>query len=587
MAALRQKDQSDRGYALVSVIGVILVCGIVLALMGTMVASALGASTSTRAGVQSRGAADQGVAVVTADIDKGAAAGFPASPTSVWRCPALAGNYDNSVAPVSPTPLVPVPGPTPSTMAAPNSVYKVTVQHAGSDGVWHPGCPTALGQQVKLEATGWAQQNGIQGRSDQDSAHLEVVLGPSHGLIADGPAIFGYSTGGLAGGGSLVEVGSASPDVVIQTGNVNCSGAFYSNADLVVEGGDLAISGSCNVTGNVWASGAVSLSGGVKVSGSVVGSSITVDGSSHIDGSAWTPGAVSITGGGSYIGGSLTAGSLTLSGSGQLHGGAWIFGALQCSNWDYCVGGNVTAKTYTDPRYTGTTSSSTHGTITVTAPGVPSSPGAYGSAPSAPVVPTWIDYSSDTSVWSGFAQLDVSGAACTSASSLSTAIANKLASTAGATGVVADMLGCSSGLTIGGSDAVALNTDVVFYAHQYNLAGSGKFTSTRGSRVWLITPDDVPDHQPTPPAGCSFNIGGAFTFQSGISAFIYTPCAASIGSGIHISGQVFSGNVSVSGSASVSYTAIGLAGYDLTTGGPDTASYTGPLVTVSRRNTAG
>jgi len=583
-------EGGERGYALASVLGIVMVCGIALALMGTMVATSLGASTSTRAGVQSRGAAEQGIAVATADIDRGAAAGFPAGPTTAWRCPALSGAYDTSSAPISPTPLAPRPSSSPAATATIASTqYAVQVEHAGSDGHWTAGCPTALGQQVKLTATGWAAQGGVQGRSDQDVSHLEVVLGPSHGLIADGPAIFAYATSGLAGGGSLVQVGTAAPDVVIQTGNVDCSGAFYGNADLVVEGGNLAISGSCNVTGNVWASGSVTLSGGVKVSGSVVGSSITIGGSSHIDGDAWTPGAVSISGGGSYIGGNLTAGSLTLSGSGQARGGVWVFGAVQCSNWDYCVGGNVTAKTYSDPQYTspGTTSPATHGHITVTTPNVPASPGAYGSAPTAPTVPSWIDFSSDTSVWSGFAQLQVTGAACTSASALSAAIANSLASTAGATGVVADMLGCPNGLTIGGTDGVALNTDVVFYAKQYNLGGSGKFTSTIGSRVWLITPDDVPDHLPTPPAGCAFNIGGAFTFKAGISAFVYTPCSAAIASGIHLTGQVFAGNVSVSGSASVSYTAIGLAGYDLTTGGPDTTSYTGPLVTVSRRNTAG
>ncbi|WP_349898772.1 hypothetical protein [Parafrigoribacterium soli] len=583
----RRLRSAERGAAMIAVIGLMLVGMVVTSLILSSIVSGFGSTTSTRAGVQSQAAATAGVDVALAALTTGTSC----SPT-----------YTSSTAP---------------TYTA--SLSYTTASSVTSATAWVAGCPTADAQFVKITSVGAALSKGVAGNSTGNTKSVEAIYNravASPPIGVSGPAIYSYSSQYFGGSGTLVsQDGTNDANVMVKTGDVSCSGGAASQGDLVVNNGNVTLSGSCGVLGNLWASGtgkgAIKLSGGVSVGGNAIGSSLTVN-SGTINGSTWTTGTTSLSS--AVVGGgvTVTAGAFSSGGSNAIGGDIWSSGASNVTNGD-AVKGNATAQTlaltggnigtstsnraWARGSVTGVSWYSINAALTaksvqsgVTAQGgvtvVPAGPGPGPAAqptPAAPTVPNWINFAYSQSDWAGFSQYNL-GTNCDF-----DALTAAVNSFAGGKGII-DARGCTSPLVESTYQRLILNNDLVIISTLgFSLGNGGGFTSDAPHKLWLITPDTTSESptSPTCPAGSSVNVTGAFYFSPNLSTIIYSPCKVYIGSGINFYGQVFAGGASVDGNAHLYYTPVGLPGYDLSTGASSATPPPNPWTPVSLRNIGG
>ncbi|MDF1478432.1 hypothetical protein PYV02_04975 [Leifsonia sp. H3M29-4] len=615
---LRARARDESGSTLIAVVGLVAVAALITTVVTVSTVQALSYTSSTRAGVQAQAAADAGVAYLTDRLKQDSCA--PTANRTYGQVYTSAVLAAEAAALGEPSLTLADLG-----VAASDPYFAAKVQYKPvlSDG-WTDGCPPRtligglLNYQVRVESTGYAANPGTSGVSALDEHTVEAVYGWSiitletpaaPQILASGAAIYAYSSDGFAGSGTLMPVDGSRPSVLIRKGNVNCNGASAGIADIIAADGSITVNGSCVVTGNVWASGSATIDGGTGVGGNVVANGVTA--SRPIGGSIWSTGDVTLTWG-NTVGGSVTAkalsatgvtidqnvvanGSLTanqttfksginatgdvsltqltldgktvgrkltLNGGVVLNGDADIYGRA-----DATTGWSNTAKNVTATVINFTGDNKVTGTKTIrSASSVPTSAiTANAPTPTAPTVPNWIDFGYTAADWTGFTVVTMTGT-CDVAQ-----LRTKLASVTGA--VLVNALGCNgNGVMIGGSDKIALNRDVAIFANKFVLDGSGGFTSSGSSRLWLIEPDTVKPllgltaTQADCAWGQSFSLGGGFTFADTISTMIYTPCKVELASSTVLKGQIYAGKVTVGGAAQLKYVKVGLPGVDLDNG---------------------
>ena len=565
-STFRRVRDEERGAGMAAVIGLLAVSLLTTSLVATSVVQATEYTTVTRAGVQSQAAAEAGIADARAGLING-------------TCTAKANRYASA------------------TGAVPEYVATVWVPSGSS---WVRGCPAGTATQVRILSTGYAQSEGVNGADARDETSIEVILSATSvptTIVASGPAVYAYNSQGFGGGGKLVTIGGTDTSIMIKEGDVNCTGGAAGEADLVVNNGNLTVSGGCVITGNAYASGRVTLPGGPNIGGNVVANAVTITGGSKILGSVWvnkdvtldggvtiggnvtaatmsftsggtvggnvqTTGAVTFSGGGPLIKGNLTAASLTTGNGGEVTKNAWIYGATSV-NWGAVIKGNLTTRTFSKPG--GTNTDFVKGTLTVVPGGPTASPYATNAArPAWPVVPEWINLAYTPADWTGYAVATItSSGTCTYAQ-----VKAAVLSFAGQNGIV-NALGCVGGIAIGGADIVPLGSNVAIFANKYLLDGGGGFSATQARTLWLITPDTTVETPTTPTCvtgDSSFTVTGGFTFTSNLLVMMYTPCKVVLGSSTKFTGQVFAGKAGIDGGAQLTYTAVGLPGYNLDTG---------------------
>lgn len=566
-SVLRRLRDEERGAGMAAVIGLLAVSLATATLVATSVIQATQYTTVSRAGVQSQAAAEAGVAHARAGlINK--------------ECDANGNRFESDL------------GTTPE--------YVATIWIPAPSGGWVRGCPVGTATQVRILSTGYAQAEGVNGSSGRDVTHIEVVLGSvaSQGEVsASGPAVYAYNSEGFGGGGKLLTIGDAETSIMIREGNVTCTGGAAGDADLVVNNGSLTVSAGCVITGNAYASGRVTLPGGPSVGGNVVANALTISGGSKVHGNVWVhqdvtlnggvevggnvtaasmsftsggtvggnvqvTGDVVFSGGGPNIKGNLTAANLTTGNGGEVQKNAWIYGTTSV-NWGAVIRGNLTTKTWSKPG--GNNSDFVKGTLTVVPGGPATSPYLTNAVrPPWPVVPEWVNFAYDPADWSGYAVVTItSPTACTYAQ-----VRSAVQSLAGQNGVV-NALSCAGGVVIGGSDVVTLDSNVAIFAPSYNLKEGGGFTASQERKLWLITPDTVAEAPPVPSCTTgenSFTVTGGFTFSDKLRVMMYTPCKIVLGSSTKFTGQVFAGKAGIDGGAQLTYTAVGLPGWNLDTG---------------------
>jgi hypothetical protein len=503
------------------------------------------------------------------------------------------------------------------------SLSYTTAASITSSTAWIAGCPTAAAQFVKITSVGSAASKGVAGNSTGNTKSIEAIYNrpvASPPIGVSGPAVYAYSSQYYGGSGTLVSPdGSNSANVMVKTGDVNCSGASSAQGDLVVNNGNLTISGSCKVLGNVWASGSskgvVTASGGsAGAGGNVVANSLNLTASGVVGGSVWTSGTSyfsSATVGGGVT---ITAGDLNSGGSNTIGGDTWSSGATTVTNGDFVkgnataqtlalTGGNIGTSTSNNAWARGAVSGVTWYSIKahltgksvpkgMTAQGgvtvVPAGPGAGPVAPptpGAPTVPNWVNFTYSKSDWAGFSEY-VLGSTC-DINAFQTAVN----SFAGAKGVI-DARACTTPISMSDNVSLVLGNDLAIISTAGFNVSNGGFTvgGSAHYKLWLITPDTVTESPTAPscPSGSSVTIAGGAVFNPNISTMIYSPCKVSIGSGIKFYGQVFAGMVNIDGAATFYYSPMGLPGYDLSTGGNTTTpTSASPWSVVSTRNIGG
>lgn len=571
---IRRMHRDETGAAMAAVIGLMAFSLLTSALVVSSVIASTSYTTVTRAGVESQAAAEAGVAAARVGLLTG-------------TCAADGHSYEST---------------------APEFVATVWVPAGGG---WTRGCPSGTSVQVRILSTGYAQSEGVVGASGRDVTHLEVVLSAASvptEIDAGGPAVYAYKSEGFGGGGQLVSAGDDEARIIVKEGDVDCNGGAAGDADIVVNDGDLKVSGGCVLTGNAWVSGRVTMPGGPDIGGSVIADALTISGGSQVLGDVWVDQDVTMSGGvgiggnvtaqsmsfssggtvggnvqttgdvvfggggGPWIKGNLTAANFSTGNGGTVDKNAWIYGATT-TNWGALIKGDLTTKTLSKP--SGMTF--VEGTTTI----IPSGPGAspYATNPAEPewpTVPEWVDFDYDYADWTGFGEVVITSSGTCSYSQVVAAVA----SLGGQPGVV-NALGCANGISVGGNNTVTLYSDVAIISHRFSFGGSGgfdysgNFDASLTHRLWLITPDDTPDGEPTCVSGDnSFSVTGGFWFSENLQVMMYTPCKISLASSTTFVGQVFAGTASIAGGAQLGFVPVGLPGYDLDTGLPTTTAST-------------
>lgn len=381
----------------------------------------------------------------------------------------------------------------------------------------------------------------------------------------------------------------------LQLGGANVGAAWSRNATSATMSGG-------RVRGVLTVNGPLTITGGT-LEGPVVAAG-AVSTSTSVSGGISAGGDVTVTGGTTT--GVTSTGTLRLNG-GNVNGTVRAVGFAMSNSWSTIAGGTFSGAGCF------TTSGAINGamrvasvssgagcqpqnnpawwwngfSLTVGPSAAPPAPTLAGSPikPPALTVPNWIDFGSKPEHFTDAGWRDGSGTPFTvvpiGGNCTQLQIYNALNAIGTAPGVI-DARGCSNGIQLTGSgteytgpfgwgddlsrSGFTLKADLAIIANKFDLGGSGRFTGAgTGSQLWLINPDTIANQSPDCAAGQQLKIDGGFTFQK-LSTMIYSPCKVVIGSSTKLTGQIFAGQTQIAGGATVTYTAVGLPGFDLNLG---------------------
>lgn len=548
---LRKAGRNDEGAALAAVMGLMLVGLLVIALISSTVVSAFGYSTLTRAGVESRASAEAGIAVARASL----VAGTCASDFHPDTHPS-AGVYRSA------------PGAVPEFEA---TIYP----RAGAGWSTTPGCPASATVDVRVIVTGEAASPAVASQSARDQETLEAVLSaptvPTE-IVANGPAVYGYNGGSFGNGGKILTADGLPIDVIFRdagsSGTLTCDGGMRAVTNVVLANGNLRIDSGCGVSGTAWAeNGTISVDGGITLGGNLRAKDVVIS-NGTLHGDIEGIDSVTIPGGGATISGHITTQTLTIGGASFPNGSD---NAMRVYGTTTITGGSFSGVPIIT-RQKGTVSpwSSTDSVIiTETYPAVPAvSPWEI---PAAPSIPQWIDFDYDASMWAGFVEYSM-GANC-SADNMNAAIDFF----DGRPGLI-DARDCNLFFD-SGSHEFEFTNDVAIFSHKMDFVGGAAIVnnSEEEHRLWLINPDTVPDGNPDGECRGNLTLDGGFKIRAQPARFntmVYSPCNLTFGQDVGLYGQVFSNASQFNGNGTITFSPVGLPGYDLATGEKLTNSVT-------------
>lgn len=593
--ALRRIRDDEAGVALPTVI-IFMFAGVLLSLVvASTVMYSYTFSSSTRASVQSQASAEAGIAAARAGLLEGS-------------CSDTNGVF-----------------------AGADPAFEAQVYKPDGTGGWIAGCPADPSQSARIIATGWAAAKGVNGDATGDVAKIEAILGgvgDTSALFASGPAIYAYDAAGFGGSGTLLSADGTIADVMLHKGDVNCNGGAAGAVQLVIKSGNFIGGGSCTVHGSLWVNGDVTLNGGANIHGSITGRNVTVA-ANTVGGNIWAD--QTFTGKWSTpIGGWVSADNVNVDGS-RIAGDVWarsaggllsvtgsdVQGAIHASGNFTITGGSVMGGqvagvgcfrggSIKGAVVAGSVSTSGGcktnisggGSMTVGSSVLPPSP----LKPTAPTVPQWVDFGSKaehytSAGWPGFTVYKMTGPTCKEGQFLAA-----LQAIGDSPGVI-DARNCPNGIeTFSGSattyyedspqnghHAWRVRNDLAIISSKFPL-GNGSLNGVGGTHdVWFIVPDVVANGEPScqPGSASDMAVNGGVKFND-VNVMIYSPCKVTIESRVAFNGQMFTHFASVAGDAHITYTAVGLPGFDL-----DEGTETGPSATewdrqiLSQRNIAG
>ncbi|WP_157509620.1 hypothetical protein [Leifsonia sp. Root4] len=535
----RLHRSAEHGSALMAVIAVLGVTVIITMALGAITINALSATAATRAAVQSVAAAESGIDAVAVRIQ-----------TTPW----VAGGIYTSASTdaLSYTAIV---------------KWSASADPAATESSWKTTAPDSTARLVRITSTGQAADSGVAGNAIGDVRTVEAIYSMTvnpPGVEADGAAVYAYSSGNFTGSGTLTSGTGTVPSVQIRKGDIACSGASPTYANVIVADGSFDSSGSCSVNGNVWASVDVTTSGTGSIGGSAIaGRNASVKG--RIGGSVWGPTSVFLGNGAQVAENVATNGTLTFKG-GNVQKVAWSANATDIAQGGMNVDGKLITKTLT-------------GSPATFAGGVLKGSNWYNPgfvAPTIPFVPDWIEFDGNPSRWTGFSVTTLTGTCnAIDGASNSTAISRAIAALGAQPGVI-DARGCTEpAVNLGGTVKATLTSNVAIIAKSFALS-NGTFASASTRKLWLVVPDPNPgDAAPTCPNTGTVSspiykgniaLTGGLTLEPTVSAILYSPCQVRIGSGIQWQGQVFGWQTVIDGAAKLTYMPVGLPGVNLATG---------------------
>lgn len=505
----RANARNDEGSTLIAVIGVMAVTAVVTVTVAASTIQGLGVTTSARAGVQARAAAEAGIDKAVVDLQTACVATYASTTDPLFD-------------------------------------YTISYSMSSTTPAWIAGCAPDSAKLIKIVSTGRAKSPAASGSTASDTEVVEAIYANVQLYVEVpqvDPAVYAHTMEGVFRSFVLNSASdSISADVQIRNGNVECENGAVIDGDVVLANGYAKLD-RCNVNGSVHVSQYVDVNGtGTVVDGDVIALGQGVDASSptirlhpgigQINGSAF--------GGGNLLIEDRVVGSATANGTATS-----LLNVT--SNGD--VGGDVIST----------------GPITVTgAVGGTASPNFVGLDPlPVPRVPDWTDIPYPTSAWDGYTVIPWSGN-CSVGNTH--AFWDSLAVTTVVSGnIVVDARSCgAAGLDFQNNiRSLLISGNVTFVAWKFNVDKLViDSTSSTTRYVRFMVPDDLPDAQPT----CS-GLAGTITLtneadiSSRIAAMAYTPCKI-ISDRNYWRGQLYGGTMQFLQQAQLTFTPVGVPGVD-------------------------
>lgn len=504
----RSRDE-ERGSALIAVLGVMAVTAIIAVTVTASTVNSLGVTSSTRASVQARAAAEAGVDRALVDLQAACTTAFDST-------------------------------------TDPHYKYDLWYAMSSTSPAWNHGCPPDDAKLIRILSTGYASSPGVAGVSSGDSRTVEAVYAyiPVYVEVPQiDPAVYAHTMEGVFRN-FVLNTASASiaADVMIKNGNVVCSNGATIDGSVILANGYVDLD-RCNVNGDVHVSQWVNVGGtGTIITGDIMalGQGVAAgaeavrlrSGIGEVQGSVYSAGDVRIEdlvrADVSLAGGS--ASEVRIDASGHVMGNVVSSGSIDN---DGIVDGTVTSG------FTGL------------------------AALPAPRVPDWTDIPYPSSSWDGYTEVMWSGSC-----SIDNAHAfwDSLATLTASTGnIVVNALGCgAAGLDFQNNIRnLVLSANISFVAWKFNvdkLVVDSNDTSTR--YLWFAVPDQVDDDAPS----CVGDAGGITLtseadFQATIAAMVYTPCKITSDRN-NWRGQYYGGSMEFLQQAVMTYVPVGVPGVD-------------------------
>jgi Tfp pilus assembly protein PilX len=517
IALRRRGDES--GSALIGVLALMMVTAVIGVTIVTATVHGLSVTSSSRASVQSRAAAEAGIDVAVVGLQ---------TPSS---CATAGAVYESTTAPV----------------------FRAAIEYE-SGGTWLPGCPPPTATQVRIESTGSAATPGVAGATAGNRSVLQAIYNyiPDYVEIPHiDAAVYAHTmTGSLKNFDLDSADNNLSADLQIKSGNVNCINGARIAGDVILADGSATLK-NCDVTGSIHVSGFANMDGGSQVFGDVIAVGngvaasadvVTVRGGSITDGDIYSGGNASVLSGSA----STAKGNVTVAGTpankATVASGSQILGNVLSS-------GTITAD------------GSIAGTRTPAVEGL--------QPPPVPLIPNWTDMAYPSTTWAAEGYEEVLWTGDCTVGGEHPMWATLSART---TPTVVNALGCTAGgITIDSNvTALTLQTNIAFIAPKFHI-NKLKLLSLDNRNLWFIQPDNSADGVPTcptPTAG-GITLTNESDIPSTVSVMVYSPCKIySNRDGFR--GQIYGGEVEFGQQAKLTFSPVGIPGVDLSGGVPAT-----------------
>ncbi|TFB48432.1 hypothetical protein [Cryobacterium tagatosivorans] len=515
---LRTRRQNERGSALMAVVGVMAVTVVIGLTITAATINGLGVTSSSKASVQARAAAEAGVDVAAVGLQ------------TTGSCAAVSHVYTSAA------------GTTPK--------YSAVVEYQAGAG-WIAGCPTTTTSQVRIRSTGYAQANGVAGATSGNTERVEALYDyiPAYPGIPQialtGAAIYAETFAATHSQFGIVDpiiTDSVLADVQIGHGDIDIDCKTNGGiAGSVIAGDGSIILNNCDVSGSVHASKNVKLTGGT-VQGDVIASgTVTVGGT--VNGSIWA-------GGDTTVSSSTVKKSIILAGTATsvatVTAGSTVMGDLLSSGTATVATGAVQGAVRTGV-----------GSLT---------------PPPPPKIPSWVDvpypYASPasaawflTSKWKAEGYVEIPWAGAPASCSIKNLEAAWLDAIVVPT--VVNALNCPNGISTDSSiKPIALHANVAIIAKSFTI-NKLEATGVGGSRkLWLIVPDNTADHAPTCVAPGDIYLNNETNTDVTLSVMVYTPCSILIDRN-NWRGQLYGATVQFNQQAQMNFAPVGIPGENL------------------------
>lgn len=509
--SLLNRHESERGAAMVAVLGVTAVTALVGITVTASTINALGTTSSNKASVQARAAAEAGLDVAVVGM------------STTDGCALEGGTFDSTVAPR----------------------YSAAVSYTTDDGAnWSTGCPPDTATHIQISSTGFAASPGVAGHDRGDSVTLEAIYTwiPIYVEVPQiEPAVYAHTMEGVFKNFVLSSATeSIAADVQIKNGNVICENGARIDGSVILGNGYVKLN-RCDVDGDIHVSQWVEMAGNnTLVNGDIIALGQGVSTGNKV---------VKIAGGVDKVVGSVYAGG-DIEVDDRVDGSVTLVGTVANKvEVDGSVGGSVISSGGADIKGT------VGGSVSTNVSGMAALP--------VPRVPDWTDIPYPTSSWDAYTEVMWSGN-CNIGNSHS--FWNQLANQTATTGnIVVNALSCgAAGLNFQNNiKDMVLNANIVFVAWAFNVDKLDVISNNVTPRdLWFMVPDNTADQQPT----CSGLAGNIYLtneadFHHTVSALVYTPCKIKSDRN-HWRGQFYGGTVEFLQQAIMTYEQVGVPGVD-------------------------